>query len=62
MLVMIENCSYFIGNILFTRFGEPVMTTFLNYYKLPLNNVPSPFRDQPAKADFMLDFRNTEDP
>lgn len=42
-LVMIENSSYFIGDILYTRFGEPVMTSFLNGYKLPLPNVPTPF-------------------
>ena len=62
LLVMIENCSYFIGDILYSRFGEPVMTAFLNNYKLPLKDVPTPFFGQPARADFNLDIRNTEDP
>lgn len=38
------------------------MTSFLNNYKLPIKDVPTPFFGQPAKADFNLDFRNTEDP
>lgn len=42
-LVMIENSSYFIGDILYTRFGEPVMTEALNNYKIPLPKVPTPF-------------------
>ena len=59
---MVENSSYFIGDILYTRFGEPVMTTFLNDYQIEVKNVPSPFFGQPAHANFIFDFRNTQDP
>ena len=61
-LVMVENSAYFIGDILFTKMGEPVLTSFLNDYKLPLRGMPSPFQGQTATADFELDYRQTADP
>jgi hypothetical protein len=59
---MIENSSFFIGDILYSRFGEPVMTSFLNGFKLPLPDVPSPFTGQPSFGSFNFDYRNTMDP
>lgn len=61
-MIMLQNSVLFIGDIVFTRLGEPVMTKFLNDYKLPLKGIPSPFYGQPATADFTLDFRNTMNP
>ena len=43
LLVMIENSVYFIGDILFTNLGEPLLTSVMNDYKLPLNKIYSPF-------------------
>ena len=43
ILVMIENSVYFIGDILFTNLGEPLLTSVMNDYKLPLNKIHSPF-------------------
>ena len=40
----------------------PVLTTFLNDYKLPLPSMPSPFHGQNTKANFALDYRQTVDP
>ena len=61
-LIMLQNSVYFIGDIVFTRLGEPVMTKFLNEYKLPLKGIPSPFFGQPSNGDFTLDYRFTENP
>jgi len=40
----------------------PVLTTFLDDYKLPLRGLPSPFHGQNTVADFALDYRQTIDP
>lgn len=62
-LVMLENTMYFVGDIVFTRFGESYLNRFLNDYRLPLNQVGSPFKGQPVHdVNFELDFRNTMDP
>ena len=42
-MIMLQNSVLFIGDIVFTRLGEPVMTKFLNDYKLPMKHIPSPF-------------------
>lgn len=42
-LVIVENSVYFVGEYIFTNMAGPVLTTFLNDYKLPLPRMPSPF-------------------
>jgi hypothetical protein len=59
---MIENTVWMTGALIYTQLGEPVMTTFLNDYRLPLRRMESPFKGQYAVADFHLDYRNTQDP
>lgn len=61
--VMLENTIFFVGDTIFTRFGEPFLQRLLNDYRLPLDNVRSPFQGQPVHdVNFQLDFRNTMDP
>lgn len=62
ILVMVENSVFFVGDVVFTKLGEPVLTSFLNEYRLPLNGVHTPFRGQSGVADFTLDYRHTESP
>jgi hypothetical protein len=45
-IVIIENSVYFVGDYIFTNMAGPVLTTFLNDYKLPLPTMPSPFHGQ----------------
>jgi hypothetical protein len=42
--------------------AAPVVTTFLNDYKLSMPTMPSPFHGQDTSADFLLDYRQTIDP
>lgn len=61
-LVIVENSVYFVGEYIFTNMAGPVLTTFLNDYKLPLKGMPSPFHGQNTVANFELDYRQTVDP
>lgn len=46
-IIMVENAVYFggqvVGEAVFTNLAEPVLTSFLNGYRLPLPEMPSPF-------------------
>ena len=61
-IVIVENSVYFVGDYIFTNMAGPVLTTFLNDYKLPLPTMPSPFHGQNTQADFLMDYRQTIDP
>ena len=61
-LVIVENSVYFVGEYIFTNMAGPVLTTFLDDYQFPLNDLPSPFHGQNTKASFTLDYRQTIDP
>ena len=65
-IIMVENAVYFggrvVGEAVFTNLAEPVLTSFLNGYRLPLPRMPSPFHGQDTYADFVLDWRNVENP
>jgi len=48
---------------MFSNIGEPILTTFLNDYRMPLHDMPTPFYGQGKVTDnFELDWRNTIDP
>ena len=48
---------------MFSKLGEPILTTFLNDYRMSLDHMPSPFLGQGQRyANFELDWRNTIDP
>jgi len=59
---MLENSVFFVGDVVFTKLGEPVLTSFLNEYRLPLRGVHTPFKGQTGVSDFTLDYRHTESP
>ena len=63
-LIIIENTAFFCGELMFSQIGEPILTTFLNEYRLPLDQMPSPFLGQGVDryANFELDWRNTVSP
>lgn len=62
-MIIIENTAFFCGELIMSQIGEPVLTTFLGDYKMPLNQMPSPFPGQEGTvADFTLDWRPTQDP
>jgi len=62
-IIMIENTAFMCGELIMSQIGEPVLTSFLGNYRMPLNQMPSPFRGQEATvADFTLDWRPTQDP
>jgi hypothetical protein len=42
-MIIIENTAFFCGELMMSNIGEPVLTTFLNDYKMPLRDMPSPF-------------------
>ena len=35
-IIIIENTAFFCGELMFSRIGEPVLTAFLNDYRMPL--------------------------
>jgi hypothetical protein len=62
-MIMIENTAFFCGELILSQIGEPVLTSFMMDYKLPLNELPSPFLGQDEVTDnFTFDWRNTQDP
>jgi hypothetical protein len=62
-IIIVENTAYFCGELMFSNIGEPVLTTFLNDYRMPLKRMPTPFLGQGDKvSNFELDWRNTADP
>ena len=41
--IIIENTAYFCGPLMLNNIGEPILTTFLNNYRMPLPDMPTPF-------------------
>jgi len=35
-IIMVENTAFFCGELIMTQIGEPVLTDFMNNYKMPL--------------------------
>jgi len=62
-MIMIENTAFFCGELILSQIGEPVLTSFMMDYKLPMKALPSPFLGQEGVTDnFTFDWRNTQDP
>ena len=42
-LIIIENTAFFCGELMMTNIGEPMLTGFMNDYRMPLKAMPTPF-------------------
>lgn len=61
-IVIVQNSVYFVGNIILSDIGGPIMDEFLNDYKMQIS-LPSPFKTESyKKSTFTFDYRNTQSP
>ena len=60
-MLMVENSVYFVGDIIFSHIGGPLMDRALNDYMTEVT-LASPFAGQAGGATFEFDFRNTLSP
>jgi len=56
MQVIAQNSIYFLGDYIFSGMFEPVLTSLMQNYMLPVH-LGSAFRGQDASSDFVVDFR-----
>lgn len=60
-MLMVENSVYFVGDMIFSHVGGPLMDRALNDYMTEVT-LHSPLPGQEAAATFSFDFRNTISP
>ena len=61
MMIIVQNAVYFMGEYIFSGMFEPILTRYMQQYKIPIH-LGEAFHGQSGQDDFHLDIRNIYPP